>query len=54
MCLLCNATVVKECHLKRHNTTKHSDKFDSIIGEERKVNINSLRGSLCEQQDFFT
>ena len=26
-----------------HYTTKHSDKFDSIIGEER---INSLRGSL--------
>ena len=49
LCLLCNATVavVKECNLKRHYTTKHSDKVDSIIGEERKVKINSLRGSLC-------
>ena len=56
LCLLCNATVavVKECNLKRHYTTKHSEKFDSIIGEERKVKINSLRGSLCKQQDIFT
>ncbi|KAI6659632.1 general transcription factor II-I repeat domain-containing protein 2-like [Oopsacas minuta] len=56
LCLLCNATValVKECNLKRNYTTKHSEKFYSIIGEERKVKINSLRGSLCKQQDIFT
>ena len=42
--------VVKECNLKRHYLTKHSEKFNSLTVDARKNKIKSLRRSLTEQQ----
>ena len=55
ICLLCPmcVAVVKECNLKRHYLTKHSEKFNSLIGDARKNKIESLRWLLTEQQGTF-
>lgn len=54
ICLLCHSTVAvaKISNMKRHHESKHKD-FHSVVGEERRAKIESLRRSLNQQQNIF-
>lgn len=54
-CLICQEAIAvqKEYNIKRHYSTKHASKFDSIVGQARSDRISSLKQSVVSQQSFF-
>lgn len=55
VCLVCNdsVAVMKEHNIRRHYETRHSEKYDSIQGNQRSEKVNELRKKLELQQSTF-
>jgi len=56
MCLIWQETiaVAKEYNVKRHFSTKHGDRYNSLTGQLRIDRVNSLKQSVIGQQSLFT
>lgn len=54
-CLICNesVSVLKEYNIKRHNETKHANKFNKHKGQFRQDQANDLK-KFSAQQKIFT
>lgn len=54
-CLLCHDTIAvcKEYNIKRHYDTKHGDKYNMVIGGERRDLLKKLKDQLSKQQSVF-
>ncbi|CAH1173813.1 unnamed protein product [Phaedon cochleariae] len=55
LCLICQKTITiqKEYNVKRHYDTEHKTKFACLVGDGRKIKINSLKSSMKNQQNVF-
>ncbi|ESO00210.1 hypothetical protein HELRODRAFT_125575, partial [Helobdella robusta] len=55
LCLICQETIAvhKEYNIKRHYCSKHSNKFDSVVGQTRTDRINSMKQEIVAQQSLF-
>lgn len=45
---------MKEYNIKRHDETKHANKFDKYKGQFRQDKVNDLKQKLSTQQQIFT
>jgi hypothetical protein len=55
MCLICkeSLSVLKEYNLKCRYETKHKGQYNCFIAQLRNDKTNSLKSSLCQQQNAF-
>ncbi|ESN91076.1 hypothetical protein HELRODRAFT_182329 [Helobdella robusta] len=55
LCLICQETIAvhKENNIKKHYCSKHSSKFDGVVGQTRTDRINSMKQEIVAQQLLF-
>lgn len=56
LCLLCNDTIAvcKEYNIKRHYETKYGEKYNTLIGSERRDLLKKRKDLLLKQQNVFS
>ncbi|XP_067124783.1 general transcription factor II-I repeat domain-containing protein 2-like [Centruroides vittatus] len=54
VCLICSESIAvfKEYNVKRHYTTKHSNKYDQFTGDLKKQKVEKLMKAVTSQQAF--